>query len=99
MDEFYDPLLYDLNIGPGLRVGETYFAEAGKGGGPILELGCGTGDVLLPIARSGLAVAGIDSSRAMLDRFRERLSAEPAIIRENVELVEGRMESFSLART
>lgn len=99
MDEFYDPFLYDLNIGPGSRVGEIYLAEAQQGGGPILELGCGTGDVLLPIARSGLPVVGIDSSRAMLDRFQERLSTELPIIRENVKLVEGTMESFSIDQT
>jgi len=99
MNEFYDPFLYDLNIGPGSRVGEIYLAEAQQGGGPILELGCGTGDVLLPIARSDLSVVGIDSSRAMLDRFRERLSIESSSIHKSVELVEGRMESFSLGQT
>src|SRR5204862_2986243 len=34
--------------------------------GPILELGCGTGRVTLPLARAGAAIVGIDRSAAML---------------------------------
>jgi SAM-dependent methyltransferase len=43
-------------------------------GGRVLELGCGTGRVTLPLARTGAAtVVGIDRSEAMLDRGRRRL--------------------------
>jgi SAM-dependent methyltransferase len=41
--------------------------------GPILELGCGTGRVSLPVARDGARVVGIDRSAAMLARARSRL--------------------------
>ncbi len=41
--------------------------------GPILELGCGTGRIALPVARSGTKLIGIDRSEAMLDRARRRL--------------------------
>ena len=40
---------------------------AGAVGGAILELGCGTGRVLLPLARVGHEVTGIDLSERMLD--------------------------------
>lgn len=43
------------------------------GGGPILELGVGTGRVALPLAARGLEVHGVDSSAAML----ARLAAKP----------------------
>lgn len=39
------------------------------GGGPVLELGVGTGRLAIPLGARGLAVTGIDSSRAMLDRL------------------------------
>jgi ubiquinone/menaquinone biosynthesis C-methylase UbiE len=45
------------------------------GGGPVLELGCGTGRVLLPIAARGLSCAGVDLSPAMLEQFRQKPGA------------------------
>jgi ubiquinone/menaquinone biosynthesis C-methylase UbiE len=42
-------------------------------GGRILELGCGTGRVSLPVAKDGARVIGIDRSAAMLARARQRL--------------------------
>jgi SAM-dependent methyltransferase len=41
--------------------------------GPVLELGCGTGRVTLPLGRAGVEVVGIDRSVAMLDRARTRV--------------------------
>lgn len=43
-------------------------------GGPVLELGCGTGRVSLPLARAGVQVVGVDRSAAMLALARRRLS-------------------------
>jgi SAM-dependent methyltransferase len=42
-------------------------------GGRVLELGCGTGRVLLPLARAGVSIVGIDRSTPMLARGRARL--------------------------
>jgi ubiquinone/menaquinone biosynthesis C-methylase UbiE len=42
--------------------------------GPVLELGCGTGRVSLPLARAGVRVVGIDRSTPMLDRARQRIA-------------------------
>jgi ubiquinone/menaquinone biosynthesis C-methylase UbiE len=42
--------------------------------GPVLELGCGTGRVSLPLARAGVELVGIDRSAPMLDRARRRLT-------------------------
>lgn len=41
--------------------------------GRVLELGCGTGRLTIPVTRAGAAVVGIDRSEAMLDRGRQRL--------------------------
>jgi SAM-dependent methyltransferase len=44
-----------------------YLAEARRTGGPVVELGVGTGRIAVPIAADGTRVIGIDSSRGMLD--------------------------------
>jgi SAM-dependent methyltransferase len=71
---------------------EFYAALARESGGPVLELGCGTGRILLPIAREGIACVGLDSSAAMLDVFRAK--DLPA----NLALVEGDVRRFDLGR-
>jgi len=43
-------------------------------GDPILELGCGSGRVLLNLARRGYAITGIDNSPGMLARLKTRLA-------------------------
>ena len=68
------------------------------GGGPLLELGCGTGRVLLPLARDGYEVTGVDLSSQMLDFCRARLQLESEETRERVTLVESDMSSFDLGR-
>jgi SAM-dependent methyltransferase len=44
-----------------------YLAEARTSGGPVVELGVGTGRIAVPIAADGIRVIGIDSSQGMLD--------------------------------
>ncbi len=44
-----------------------YLEEARRSGGPVVELGVGTGRVAIPIAADGISVIGVDSSRGMLD--------------------------------
>lgn len=52
-----------------------YLRLADDVGGPILELGAGTGRVTEALARAGHQVAALDSSAAMLRRARQRLAA------------------------
>ena len=49
---------------------------AARCGSPILELACGTGRVLLPLARQGYQVTGVELSAAMLDVARRKAAAE-----------------------
>jgi SAM-dependent methyltransferase len=51
---------------------EFYVAEARRAGGPIVELGVGTGRIAIPTAAAGIRVIGVDSSRGMLDVLAER---------------------------
>jgi SAM-dependent methyltransferase len=62
----------------------------------VLELGCGTGRILLPIARAGCSIVGLDRSRPMLDRLRTHLAAEPEEVKKRVRLHEGDMRDFEL---
>jgi SAM-dependent methyltransferase len=98
--DFYDPLLYDLNVGPGSRVSTIYLAEVKRRGcSPILDLGCGTGDVLLLLANAGFEVAGLDLSPGMLAKCKQRIDAEASGAANRIQLFEGRMESFRLNQT
>lgn len=67
-----------------------------EAGGPVLELGCGSGRLLLPLARAGIAVTGVDNSPAMLQRARQKLAAESPAVRQRVTLVEADMTAFDL---
>jgi len=85
--------LYDLELEP-LEGGpdvEWFAGLARRTGGPILELGCGTGRITVPIAQDGHHVVGLDHSGAMLER------AERRARRANVDVrwVEGDMRAFS----
>jgi SAM-dependent methyltransferase len=76
-----------------------YVAEALRADGAVLELGCGTGRVLLPIARAGATVVGLDGSHEMLARCRAKLLAESDATRARVALHHGDARSFELATT
>ncbi len=90
--DYYDYFL----AGFGRRDEEFYLAEARAHGGPVLELGCGTGRILVPLARAGLQITGLDNSARMLDRCRAKLEAEPVEVRRRVKLVHADMTAFDL---
>jgi SAM-dependent methyltransferase len=66
--------------------------------GPVLEPGCGTGRVVLPIAIAGFQVSGFDSSEAMLRRARRRRASMPADVRLRVDYSRQEMTSFAYPR-
>jgi SAM-dependent methyltransferase len=69
--------------------------QAGAAGGAsMLELGCGTGRVTLPLAGAGHSVTALDISPAMLDILRGKLAQEPADVRGRVQVVEADMAEF-----
>ena len=55
-------------------------------GGPVLELGCGTGRVLIPTARAGFEITGLDLSGRMLEVCRGHLSQETEEVCSRVSL-------------
>ncbi|HEY9384705.1 MAG TPA: class I SAM-dependent methyltransferase [Gemmatimonadales bacterium] len=77
---------------------DFYVAAAREAGGPVLELGCGTGRILIPTARAGLEIVGVDLSPRMLAVCRERLRNEAEEVQARVELVHADMRRFELGR-
>jgi SAM-dependent methyltransferase len=85
--------LYDLDAPHGPSAAIDWFrAIARRTGGPILELGCGTGRVAIPLAEDGHEVVGLDRSPAMLARAEKHARRSGVTLR----LVEADMRSFSL---
>src|SRR6266571_5950844 len=72
---------------------DVHLGFARRFGGPVLELACGTGRLLGPLARAGFACTGVDSSPAMHERARVRLERIPGT---QTTLVEQRLEALAL---
>jgi ubiquinone/menaquinone biosynthesis C-methylase UbiE len=74
-ERFYRDIapFYDLEFDEFDADVDLYRGYAEIVGSPILELGCGTGRLVVPLAQAGFDVVGIDSSLDMLDRADERL--------------------------
>jgi SAM-dependent methyltransferase len=85
------PELYDLEHTGFTEDIDLYLRLAEVVGDPILELGCGTGRVLGPLAAAGNRVTGIDRSKPMLNRARWALQAESNTNSQRLTLVEGSM--------
>jgi ubiquinone/menaquinone biosynthesis C-methylase UbiE len=73
---------------------DFYVSCAKELGGSILELATGTGRVLLPSARAGFAITGVDISAHMLDQARRKLAFESPAVKERVCLCQMDMASF-----
>lgn len=75
-----------------------YVEEAQKTGQDVLEVGCGTGRILLPIARAGISIVGLDPSHEMLEIGRRKISSQSPEVQSRIELVEGDVRSIHLDR-
>ncbi len=75
----------------------AFYREAAKEyGGPVLELGCGTGRITLALAEAGHQVTGLDISQRMLERAKRKRAELATEARERVHLVVGNMVRFEL---
>jgi SAM-dependent methyltransferase len=77
---------------------DFFVEEALKAGSPVLEIGCGTGRILVPTAHAGIQITGLDLSADMLAVCRERLATETDPVRAQVELVQADMRDFDLGQ-
>lgn len=90
-DRMYPPRLSGTPVEGDIRF---YLSQARQTGGPILELGCGTGRVALPLANRGFEVTGLDVSPYMLRVIRRKAQALPP--KGRLRLVRGNMARFNL---
>ena len=88
-DRAYRRLKADLNF---------YLQTALEIGGPVLELGCGTGRVTFPIASAGIDIVGVDLSEEMLDTAEDKLEVLSPDVRERVTLLHEDVRSVDLDR-
>jgi SAM-dependent methyltransferase len=94
-EDFYaDARLYDQLFPEGDQAVEFYRAAAGRYAGSVLELGCGTGSKLIPIAADGHPCTGLEISPAMLAEA-GRKADERGV---DVEWMPGDMRDFELGR-
>jgi SAM-dependent methyltransferase len=75
-----------------------YTALARRAGGPVLELGCGTARVALPLAAAGLDVTGVDMAEAMLAVARRKLQVAPVDVQGRLTLLAADMTTIDLDR-
>lgn len=89
-----DAELYDIVYEDYVDDIAFYVEEARQANGPCLELACGTGRVLIPVAEAGVTITGIDTAKPMLARARRKVASLPEQVRTNVTLAEGDMRTF-----
>jgi SAM-dependent methyltransferase len=89
--ELYDPVYERL----ARRDIEFYVDCSKKSNGRTLELGCGTGRVLIPTAQAGCEITGLDFSHFMLDKCREKLAGQTKEVQSRVKLIQGDMTKFN----
>ncbi len=90
--EFYDAMYDDMPR----RDIEFFIDYSRKAGGKTLEIGCGTGRVLVPTAAADCNIVGLDLSPYMLKKCEEKLALQPVEIQLRTRLIQGDMTRFYL---
>jgi SAM-dependent methyltransferase len=85
----YDLILADIPYGR-----DFYLALAREAKGPVLDIACGTGRILLPCLQAGVDIEGLDLFEPMLARLR----AKAAALGQTPTLHRGDMGDFKLDR-
>ena len=87
---FYDPV-YENRV---TRDIDFFIEYSKKASGRTLELGCGTGRILIPTAASGCEITGLDHSAFMLSKCQEKLDKQPEEVQKLARLVQGDMTGY-----
>ncbi|HEX2620701.1 MAG TPA: class I SAM-dependent methyltransferase [Phototrophicaceae bacterium] len=74
---------------------DFYLELAQEHGGPLLDVGCGTGRVMFPLAAAGYEIHGIDNEPAMLERAEDRLNTS-ADLRKYMKLHAGDVLTYDM---
>ena len=98
---YQHPEDYELEVASQRLGDEAFWSDLVRRERPkrVLEIGCGTGRLTIPLARegvcSGFTVTGLDTEAAMLDRAREHLRDESADVQQAVRFVQGDARDLS----
>lgn len=92
LEDYEDPKLFDLENNSFEPDGPFHLSLAQQVGGSVLELGCGTGRVTIPLARHGIDITGLDIVPGMLALARSKARGLP------VQWVEADVRDFHLGR-
>lgn len=76
---------------------EFYHGLCRASGGPVLEIGVGTGRIALPLAREGMEIVGIDLFEPMLQVARQN-ALDVAPLKGSLRLIQADMRDFDLKR-
>lgn len=95
--ESYDQIatVYATDMGQSMAFDDVgyYRALCQRRGGRTLELGCGTGRILLPLLQSGVDIVGVDQSAGMLEQLRQDANA----LNLRPEVKQGTLTEFTVA--
>ena len=91
---YFDGRHYDSRLSKFTKDISFWIQAAKEWGGPILELGCGTGRVVVPLSREGFQVTGVDLSESMLREARRKSREEEL----QIEWIKADMRDFDLGR-
>src|SRR5687767_7456823 len=91
---FDDGELYDLIVGDLSYCVDFYVDLARKAQGPVLEIACGTGRILLPCLQAGVDIDGLDYYAPMLETLRKKAAA----LQLSPRLYQADMGDFRLPR-
>ncbi|RAP27802.1 hypothetical protein C2W64_00621 [Brevibacillus laterosporus] len=90
--DYYD--LTQRGLAGDLAFYEEY-AKAAKG--EVLELGCGTGRVTIPLAKAGIQITGLEISQEMLAKAVTKAEGTGPV--DHLSFIQGDMRHFSLGKT
>src|SRR5215472_533971 len=85
------PELYDRIPLYNSRPDVDFYVDLCRQAGKALELGCGTGRILIPAAEAGCVITGLDQSKSMLARCRAKAATLSDDTRNRITLVEADM--------
>jgi len=91
LEDYEDPVVYDLE-NKDLDDLPFYLSLAQEVSGSVLELGCGTGRITIPLAQKGIEITGLDIVPGMLSRAQEKSGDLP------IQWIEADIRDFHLGK-
>lgn len=100
MNQFnkFDANLYDSYIKWDVGDVQFFIEEALAANGEVLEIGCGTGRITIPLAQNGVQVTGLDLSHEMLEILKQKADKLKVSEKKRITFLYGDMRNFQLEK-